>query len=127
MSVAEFVASENLTSVNSPKRAVSRCIQGNTLLAHAVGAGKTAVMITAAMELIRLKLATKTMIVVQNATLQQFAEFAPKLYPTANILIATKQDLVKDKRKRCVQFMAISEDVGALMKGYKDLLALSDS
>ena len=57
-------------------------------------------MITAAMELIRLKLATKTMIVVQNATLQQFAEFAPKLYPTANILVATKNDLVKEKRKR---------------------------
>lgn len=70
------------------------------MLAHAVGAGKTAVMITAAMELIRLKLATKTMIVVQNATLQQFAEFAPKLYPTANILVATKNDLVKEKRKR---------------------------
>ena len=52
------------------------------------------------MELIRLKLATKTMIVVQNATLQQFAEFAPKLYPTANILVATKNDLVKEKRKR---------------------------
>ena len=82
------------------KRAVTRCIQGNSLLAHAVGAGKTAVMITAAMELIRLKLATKTMIVVQNATLQQFAEFAPKLYPTANILVATKNDLVKEKRKR---------------------------
>lgn len=57
-------------------------------------------MITAAMELIRLKLATKTMIVVQNATLQQFAEFAPKLYPMANILVATKNDLVKEKRKR---------------------------
>ena len=82
------------------KRAVTRCIQGNSLLAHAVGAGKTAVMITAALELIRLKLATKTMIVVQNATLQQFAEFAPKLYPTANILVATKNDLVKEKRKR---------------------------
>ena len=82
------------------KRAVTRCIQENSLLAHAVGAGKTAVMITAAMELIRLKLATKTMIVVQNATLQQFAEFAPKLYPTANILVATKNDLVKEKRKR---------------------------
>ena len=82
------------------KRAVTRCIQENALLAHAVGAGKTAVMITAAMELIRLKLATKTMIVVQNATLQQFAEFAPKLYPTANILVATKNDLVKEKRKR---------------------------
>ena len=88
------------------KRAVTRCIQGNTLLAHAVGAGKTAIMITAAMELIRLKLATKTMIVVQNATLQQFAEFAPKLYPNADILIATKNDLVKEKRKRFMSRIA---------------------
>ena len=100
------------------KRAVSRCIQGNTLLAHAVGAGKTAVMITAAMELIRLKLATKTMIVVQNATLQQFAEFAPKLYPTANILVATKQDLVKDKRKRFL---------GRIATGKWDIIIIAQS
>ena len=100
------------------KRAVSRCIQGNTLLAHAVGAGKTAVMITAAMELIRLKLATKTMIVVQNATLQQFAEFAPKLYPTADILIATKNDLVKDKRKRFL---------GRIATGKWDIIIIAQS
>ena len=100
------------------KRAVTRCIQGNTLLAHAVGAGKTAVMITAAMELIRLKLATKTMIVVQNATLQQFAEFAPKLYPNADILIATKNDLVKEKRKR---FM------GRIATGKWDIIIIAQS
>ena len=100
------------------KRAVSRCIQGNTLLAHAVGAGKTAIMITAAMELIRLKLATKTMIVVQNATLQQFAEFAPKLYPTADILIATKNDLVKEKRKRFL---------GRIATGKWDIIIIAQS
>ena len=100
------------------KRAVTRCIQGNTLLAHAVGAGKTAVMITAAMELIRLKLATKTMIVVQNATLQQFAEFAPKLYPTADILVATKNDLVKDKRKRFL---------GRIATGKWDIIIIAQS
>lgn len=100
------------------KRAVTRCIQENTLLAHAVGAGKTAVMITAAMELIRLKLATKTMIVVQNATLQQFAEFAPKLYPTANILVATKNDLVKEKRKRFL---------GRIVTGKWDIVIIAQS
>ena len=100
------------------KRAVTRCIQGNTLLAHAVGAGKTAIMITAAMELIRLKLATKTMLVVQNATLEQFAEFAPKLYPTADILVATKNDLVREKRKRFL---------GRIATGKWDIIIIAQS
>ncbi|MFA6715847.1 MAG: DEAD/DEAH box helicase family protein, partial [Victivallaceae bacterium] len=91
------------------KRAVSRCIEGNTLLAHCVGAGKTAVMITASMEMKRLRLATKTLIVVQNATLRQFAEFAPKLYPHAMILIADKKDLVKNKRKRFMSRIAVGD------------------
>ena len=89
------------------KRAVSRCIEGNTLLAHCVGAGKTAIMITAAAELKRLKLSSKTLIVVQNLTLQQFAEFAPKLYPNAKILVADKKDLVKEKRKRFLSRIAV--------------------
>lgn len=100
------------------KRAVTRCIEGNTLLAHAVGAGKTAVMVTAAMELIRLKLATKTMLVVQNATLEQFEEFAPKLYPTANILVATKRDLEKSKRKRFL---------GRIATGKWDIIIIAQS
>ena len=91
------------------KRAVSRCIEGNTLLAHCVGAGKTAIMVTAAMELKRLRLATKTLIVVQNSTLRQFAEFAPKLYPHAMILIADKKDLVKEKRKRFMSRIAVGD------------------
>lgn len=89
------------------KRAVSRCIEGNTLLAHCVGAGKTAIMVTAAAELKRLKLSSKTLIVVQNSTLQQFAEFAPKLYPNAKILVADKKDLVKEKRKRFMSRIAV--------------------
>lgn len=100
------------------KRAVTRCIQENTLLAHAVGAGKTAIMITAAMELVRLKLATKCLIVVQNATLAQFEEFAPKLYPTANILVANKQDLVKEKRKRFL---------GRIATGQWDIVIMAQS
>lgn len=91
------------------KRAVSRCIEGNTLLAHCVGAGKTAIMVTAAMELKRLHLATKTLIVVQNSTLRQFAEFAPKLYPHAMILIADKKDLIKEKRKRFMSRIAVGD------------------
>ena len=91
------------------KRAVSRCIEGNALLAHCVGAGKTAIMVTVAMELKRLHLASKTLIVVQNATLRQFAEFAPKLYPNAQILIADKKDLVKEKRKRFMSRIAVGE------------------
>ncbi len=91
------------------KRAVSRCIEGNALLAHCVGAGKTAIMVTTAMELKRLKLATKTLIVVQNSTLRQFAEFAPKLYPHGTILIADKKDLVKEKRKRFMSRIAVGD------------------
>ena len=91
------------------KRAVSRCIEGNTLLAHCVGAGKTAIMVTTAMELKRLHLATKTLIVVQNSTLRQFAEFAPKLYPNAAILVADKKDLVKEKRKRFMSRIAVGD------------------
>ncbi len=91
------------------KRAVSRCIEGNTLLAHCVGTGKTAIMVTAAMELKRLHLATKTLVVVQNSTLRQFAEFAPKLYPHAMVLIADKKDLVKEKRKRFMSRIAVGD------------------
>ena len=91
------------------KRAVSRCIEGNALLAHCVGAGKTAIMVTGAMELKRLRLASKTLIVVQNATLRQFAEFAPKLYPHAQILIADKKDLVREKRKRFMSRIAVGD------------------
>lgn len=100
------------------KRAVTRCIEGNTLLAHCVGAGKTAVLITAAMELKRLKLATKSLLIVQNATLQQYAEFAPKLYPNGKVLIATKNDLIKEKRKR---FM------GRIATGDWDLIVMAQS
>lgn len=97
---AEYINGERFLFRNHQKKAVSRCIEGNSLLAHCVGSGKTAVMITAAMELKRLQLATKSLIVVQNATLEQFAAFAPKLYPNARILVAEKKDLVKAKRKR---------------------------
>ncbi|MBU8901790.1 MAG: DEAD/DEAH box helicase family protein, partial [Victivallales bacterium] len=103
---SEFINGERFVFREHQKKGVTRCIESNTLLAHCVGSGKTAVMITAGMELKRLQLATKSLIVVQNATLEQFAAFAPKLYPNARILVAEKKDLVKAKRKRFLSRIA---------------------
>ncbi len=72
---------------------------GNTLLAHCVGAGKTFEMIASIMESKRLGLSTKAMLVVPgHLTEQTGAEFM-RLYPTANILVATKKDFEKSRRK----------------------------
>ena len=96
---SQYVNGKKFILRKDQKRAVSRCIEGNCLLAHCVGAGKTAIVVTAAMELKRLKLATKTLVVVQNATLIQYEEFVPQLYPDSKVLIADKRDLAKEKRK----------------------------
>ncbi len=83
------------------KAAVWRSIQGpNTLLAHAVGAGKTYTMAAAAIEMKRLGLARKPMIAVPNHMLAQFATELLTLYPTATILAAGKDDFEKSKRAR---------------------------
>lgn len=85
---------------------VSRCIRGNTLIAHCVGAGKTVEMITANMELIRLGLATKGLIVVQKSTLGQFALEAQQLYPNARILAADEKSMEKKNRRRFLSKIA---------------------
>ena len=85
---------------------VSRCIRGNTLIAHCVGAGKTVEMITANMELIRLGLATKGLIVVQKSTLGQFAREAQQLYPNARILAADEKSMEKKNRRRFLSKIA---------------------
>ena len=64
---------------------------GNTLLAHEVGAGKTFEMVAAAMEMKRLGLCTKSLIVVPNHITEQWAAEWLQLYPAANILVATKK------------------------------------
>ena len=97
---AHYVDGKEFKLREHQKRLVSRCLEGNTLIAHCVGAGKTYEMITAAMELKRLKLAHKNLIVVQNSTLEQFAASIMKLYPTARVLTASKNDLEGAKRKR---------------------------
>ena len=73
---------------------------GNTLLAHVVGAGKTFEMISACMESKRLGLCQKAMFVVPNHLTEQWASDFLRLYPSANILVTTKRDFEKSRRKK---------------------------
>ncbi|MFQ7028112.1 MAG: DEAD/DEAH box helicase family protein [[Eubacterium] siraeum] len=73
---------------------------GNTLLAHAVGAGKTFEMLAAAQESKRLGLCNKSLFVVPNHLTEQWASEYLQLYPSANILVATKKDFETKNRKR---------------------------
>lgn len=73
---------------------------GNTLLAHKVGAGKTFEMVAAAQESKRLGLCQKTMFVVPNHLVGQWASEYLRLYPSANILVTTKQDFETGNRKK---------------------------
>ena len=73
---------------------------GNTLLAHEVGAGKTFEMVAAAMESKRLGLCHKSLFVVPNHLTEQWASEFLRLYPSANILVATKKDFEKRNRKK---------------------------
>lgn len=75
---------------------------GNTLLAHTVGAGKTFEMVAAAQESKRLGLCNKSLFVVPNHLTEQWASEYLQLYPTANILVATKKDFeTKNRKKFC--------------------------
>ncbi|MDR0294492.1 MAG: DEAD/DEAH box helicase family protein [Oscillospiraceae bacterium] len=77
---------------------------GNTLLAHEVGAGKTYEMVAAAMESKRLGLCHKSLIVVPNHITEQWAAEFLQLYPSANILVATKKDFeTKNRKKFCAR------------------------
>lgn len=83
------------------KNAIAHILYGgNTLLAHAVGAGKTFEMVAAAQESKRLGLCNKSMFVVPNHLTEQWAAEYMKLYPAANILVATKKDFETKNRKR---------------------------
>ena len=73
---------------------------GNTLLAHVVGAGKTFEMVAAAQESKRLGLCQKSLFVVPNHLTEQWASEYLQLYPSANILVATKKDFETKNRKR---------------------------
>lgn len=78
------------------KNAVARILMGgNTLLAHCVGAGKSFEMMAACMEQKRLGLANKTVMVVPKPLIGQTAAEFLRLYPSANILVATERDFEK--------------------------------
>lgn len=92
------------------KNAVAHVLYGNnTLLAHCVGAGKTFEMVAAAMESKRLGLCQKSLFVVPNHLIEQWASDFLRLYPGANILAATKKDFEPDKRKKFCSRIATGE------------------
>lgn len=92
------------------KDAVHRIItSGNTLLHHIVGSGKTFTICAAAMKLRQYGLAKKPMIAVPNHLVQQWANSFRELYPTAKLLIATKDDLDKDHREQFVSKVAMGD------------------
>ena len=90
---------------------------GNTLLAHEVGAGKTYEMVAAAMEMKRLGLCTKSLIVVPNHITEQWAAEWLQLYPSANFLVATKKDFETQNRKKFCSRIATG-DYDAIIIGH---------
>ena len=102
-------ASQDIKLRDHQKRVVTRMLQNSTLLAHAVGTGKTFAMITAAMEMRRLGLARKPMIVVQNATLEQFARSFRRLYPGARILVPSPKQREAKYRNRTMSRIATGD------------------
>ena len=90
---------ENINLRTHQSNAVSRIItQNNTLLDHTVGTGKTYTMISAAMELRRLKLANKPLIVAPKAVVEQWGKEFATLYPNANVLTITEFDAASRKK-----------------------------
>ena len=92
------------------KNAVARILLGgNTLLAHCVGAGKSFEMMAACMEQKRLGLSNKTIIVVPKPLIGQTSSEFLRLYPSANILVATERDFEKSRRKQFVSRIATGD------------------
>lgn len=93
------------------KNAVHRTITSpsSTLLHHVVGAGKTFTVIASIMKMRQLGLCKKAMVTVPNHLVQQWADEWRKLYPNAKILVATKEDLEKDNRKKFVSKAALGD------------------
>lgn len=92
------------------KNAVARILLGgNTLLAHCVGAGKSFEMMAACMEQKRLGLANKTIMVVPKPLIGQTASEFLRLYPSANVLVATERDFEKSRRKQFVSRIATGD------------------
>lgn len=88
---------------------------GNTYLGHAVGAGKTYVMIAAGMKMKQVGLARKPLYVVKNTTLVQFGQMAQRLYPHGRFLLAGPEDFTQERRKLLAAKMASSLWDGIIM------------
>ena len=100
------------------KNAIAHILYGrNVLLAHEVGAGKTFEMVAAAMESKRLGLCNKSIFVVPNHIIEQFASEFLQLYPSANILVATKKDFATANRKKFCSRIATG-DFDAVIIGH---------
>lgn len=107
------------------KNAVARGLRGgNTLLGHRVGAGKSFVMAAVAMEMRRLHLANKPMIVVPNHLTGQMAAEFLKLYPAANVLLTTKKDFEKNNRRRFISKIATG-DYDAVIIGHSQFESMT--
>ena len=98
--------SGKFTLYDHQKRAVERIKEQDLLLAHDVGTGKTLTMITAAMELKRLGLASKSLMVVHNSTVEQFRAAFLAHYPAASVYLPTQADMEAKNRKRFLQRIA---------------------
>ena len=100
----------DITLKEHQKNAVARALYGgNTMLAHCVGAGKSYEMITIAMEGKRLGLHHKSLFAVPNSLTEQMGRDFKKLYPAANILVATKKDFEPKNRKELFAKIATGE------------------
>jgi len=98
------------------KAAIWRILQsGNTLLAHAVGAGKTFVMAGAAMEMRRMGLSKKNLFIVPNHLVQQFADDFRKLYPSASLLVPTKAEFERTSRNGLFSRIATGDWDGVII------------
>lgn len=102
-------SNEEITLRTHQTKAVQRCLTESTLLAHQVGTGKTFTMITTAMEMRRLGIAKKPMIVVQNATLEDFVKDFYKLYPGARVLAPGKDERNAENRTRLFNLIATGD------------------
>ena len=102
-------SNESISLREHQAKAVQRSLHESTLLAHQVGTGKTFTMITTAMEMRRLGLARKPMIVVQNATLEDFVKDFYRLYPSANVLAPSKDERSAENRKRLFSLIATGD------------------
>ncbi len=106
------------------QNAVARILYGgNTLLAHEVGAGKTFTMVAAAQEAKRIGLTQKTLIAVPNHLTGQWAAEYLRLYPAANILVATERDFDTHRRKTFCARIATG-DFDAVIMGHSQLLKI---